>query len=63
VVSEFGYKIVVVTQFDIPKFDGKMSFSIWKVQMMVVLTQSRLKKAIGGKNKKCYHDRRIMGGA
>ena len=39
-------------KFDIPKFNGKMSFNIWKVQMMAVLTQIWLKKAIGGKKKK-----------
>ena len=40
-----------VTKFDIPKFDGKMSFNIWQVQMMVVLTQNGLKKALGGKDR------------
>ena len=29
-----------------------MSFNIWKVQMMAVLTQNGLKKALGGKTKK-----------
>ena len=51
-VSEFDYRITIVTKFDIPKFDGKMSFNIWKVQMMVILIQNTLKKAIGGKKKK-----------
>ena len=37
-----------VTKFDIPKFDGKMSFYIWKVHMMIVLTQNGLKKALVG---------------
>jgi len=41
-----------VTKFDIPKFDGKISFNIWKIQMMEILTQNGLKKAIVGKMKK-----------
>ena len=41
-----------VTKFDIEKFDGKISFSIWKVQMKAVLTQNGLKKALDGKSKK-----------
>ena len=39
-------------KFDIPRFDGKIRFNIWKVQMMVVLTQYSLKIAMGGKTKK-----------
>jgi len=30
--------MVIVTKVDIPKFNGKINFNIWKVQMMVVLT-------------------------
>jgi len=41
-----------VMKFDIPKIDGKFSFNIWNVQMMVVLTQNGLKKALGGKTKR-----------
>ncbi|KAL6493219.1 hypothetical protein OROGR_032978 [Orobanche gracilis] len=40
------------TKFDIEKFDGKISFSIWRVQMSAVLIQSGLKKALDGKSKK-----------
>ena len=40
------------TKLDIPKFDGNMSFNIWKVQMMIILTQNGLKKAFGAKTKK-----------
>ena len=29
-----------------------MSFNIWKVQMMAILTQNGLNKALGGKTKK-----------
>ena len=40
-----------VMKFDIPELDGKISFNIWKFQMMVVLTQYGLKKALGDKTK------------
>lgn len=39
------------TKFGIEKFDGKISFSIWRIQMKVVLTNG-LKKALEGKSKK-----------
>ena len=39
-------------KFNIEKFDGKISFSIWRVQMRAVLTQNGLKKALDGKTKK-----------
>ena len=41
-----------VTKFDIEKFDGKINFAIWRVQMRVVLTHNGLKKALDGKSKK-----------
>ena len=44
--------MATVTKFNIPKFDGKMSFNIWKVQMVVVLSQNKLKKALAGKKQK-----------
>jgi hypothetical protein len=34
------------TKFDIPKFDGIISFSIWQIQMKVVLTQLVAQKAL-----------------
>lgn len=40
------------TKFDIEKFDGKISFAIWRVQMQAVLIQNGLKKALDGKSKK-----------
>ncbi|KAK6791798.1 hypothetical protein RDI58_010879 [Solanum bulbocastanum] len=40
------------TKFDIEKFDGKFSFSIWKIQMKDVLTHNGLKKALAQKSKK-----------
>ena len=45
-------EMATITKFDIPNFDGKMSFNIWKVQMMTVLTQNGLKKALDGDSKK-----------
>jgi len=44
--------MATITKFDIFKFDGKISFNIWKVQMMIILIQNGLKKAFGGKAKK-----------
>ncbi|PHT49932.1 hypothetical protein CQW23_09679 [Capsicum baccatum] len=40
------------TKFDIEKFDGKISFAIWRVQMLAVLTQNGLKKVLSGKSAK-----------
>jgi pyruvate/oxaloacetate carboxyltransferase len=34
------------TKFDIPKFDDKISFAIWQIQMKVVLTQLVVQKAL-----------------
>lgn len=42
----------LVTKFEIEKFDGKIDFSIWKVQMKAVLTQIGLRRALDGKQKK-----------
>nr|GEV15760.1 reverse transcriptase domain-containing protein [Tanacetum cinerariifolium] len=36
----------MVTKFDIDKFDGKISFAIWKVHMQAVLTHHGYKKAL-----------------
>ena len=44
--------MATVTKFDIPKFDRKMCFNIWKVQVMAIFTKNELKKAIGSKTKK-----------
>nr|GEY34110.1 retrovirus-related Pol polyprotein from transposon TNT 1-94 [Tanacetum cinerariifolium] len=38
----------MVTKFEIDKFDGKISFAIWKVHMQAVLTHHRYKKALRG---------------
>ncbi|XP_043705448.1 agamous-like MADS-box protein MADS3 [Telopea speciosissima] len=40
------------TKFDIDKFDGSISFSLWQVRMMVVLAQQDLREALLGKAKK-----------
>jgi hypothetical protein len=34
------------TKFDIPKFDGKISFAIWQIQMKAVLTQLVVQKEL-----------------
>jgi len=51
VESEAGSRMITVTKFDISKFDGKISFNIWKVQMMIILSKNELKKALDGKAK------------
>ena len=38
-----------MSKLDIEKFDGKISFAIWRVQMLAVLTQNGLKKVLAGK--------------
>nr|GEX42753.1 retrovirus-related Pol polyprotein from transposon TNT 1-94 [Tanacetum cinerariifolium] len=38
----------MVTKFDIDKFDGKISFAIWKVHMQAVLMHHGYKKALRG---------------
>jgi len=38
-----------VMKFNNEKFNRKINFSIWRVQIMVVLIQHGLKKALGGK--------------
>ena len=39
-------------KFNIEKFDEKINFSIWRVQMMAVLIQHGFKKAVGEKTSK-----------
>ena len=38
-----------MSKLDIEKFDGKISFAIWRVQMLAVLTHNGLKKVLAGK--------------
>jgi len=38
-----------MSKFDIEKFDGKINFAIWRVQILAVLTQNGLKKVSTGK--------------
>nr|GEU55403.1 retrovirus-related Pol polyprotein from transposon TNT 1-94 [Tanacetum cinerariifolium] len=40
--------VTMLTKFDIDKFDGKISFAIWKVHMQAVLTHHGHKKALRG---------------
>ena len=40
------------SKFDIQKFDCVINFSRWQIRMNVVLTQSGLKKALLGREKK-----------
>jgi len=39
-------------KFDIQKFDGVINFSRWRIRMNVILTQSGVKKALLGREKK-----------
>jgi len=39
-------------KFDIQKFDGVINFSRWQIRMNAILTQSGLKKALLGREKK-----------
>ena len=39
-------------KFDIPKFDGVINSSRWQIRMNAILTQSGLKKALIGREKK-----------
>jgi hypothetical protein len=43
---------MTITKFDIEKFDGNISFGLWRVRMLAVLTQNDLKIALKGKEKK-----------
>ena len=36
------------TKFDIEKFDGSTSFSLWRIKMKGILTHQGLKKALMG---------------
>ena len=44
-----------MSKLDIEKFDGKISFAIWRVQMLAVLTQNGLKKVLAGINDETNH--------
>ena len=41
-----------VIKFDIQKFDGIINFSRWQIMMNAILTQSGLKEALLGREKK-----------
>jgi hypothetical protein len=40
------FRIIISIKLDIPKFDGKISFAIWQIQMKAVLTQLGVRKAL-----------------
>ena len=40
---------ISVMKFDVEKFDGRINFGFWKVQVKNLLIQSRLHKALKGK--------------
>ena len=42
-------------KFDIQKFDGVINFSRWQIRMNTILTQSGLKKALLGREKKSQY--------
>ena len=44
--------MTAIMKFNIKKFEGKVNFSIWRVQMITVLIQHGLKKAVSGKTSK-----------
>jgi hypothetical protein len=37
---------IMSNKFDIPKFDGQISFAIWQIQMKAVLTQLAVQKTL-----------------
>jgi len=49
--SKVNVKMSVI-KFDIQKFDGVINFSRWQIRMNAILTQSGLKKALLGREKK-----------
>jgi hypothetical protein len=44
--SGFSICRIMSNKFNIPKFDGKISFAIWQIQMKDVLTQLVVQKAL-----------------
>jgi hypothetical protein len=48
VTAAAGFAIccIMSTKFDIPKFDDKISFVIWQIQIKVVLTQLVVQKEL-----------------
>jgi len=51
-VSEQGNLKMSAIKFNIQKFDGVINFSRWQIRMNTILTQSGLKKALFGREKK-----------
>ena len=48
-------------KFDIQKFDGVINFSRWQIRMNAILSQSELKKALLGREKKHQDMRKKLG--
>lgn len=46
------FEKIATIKFDIQKFDGHINFGMWKVRMMVVLTQQNLNIELFEKGKK-----------
>jgi hypothetical protein len=44
VLLGFLFQIIMLTKLNIPKFDGKINFAIWQIQMNVVFTQLCVRK-------------------
>ncbi|MBA0660430.1 hypothetical protein Goklo_012447 [Gossypium klotzschianum] len=40
---------MIVTRFEIEKFDGVTNFNLWQVRMMAIIVQTGLKKVVTGK--------------
>ena len=54
---------VSAIKFDSQKFDGVINFNRWQIMMNAILTQSGLKKALLGREKKpLRHERRNLTG-
>ena len=44
-----GSKVTNMVRYDVEKFDGKINFGLWQVQVKDLLIQSGLHKALKGK--------------
>ena len=52
VVSELWFRMSSIMKVDIQKFDGEISFNLWKVQMRAILIQHGLWKVLRGPHQK-----------
>ena len=51
-VSELWFRMSSIMKVDIQKFDGEISFNLWKVQMRAILIQHGLWKVLQGSHVK-----------